>query len=449
MSRGALALVTIAIVAAAVSTARADDTLGQCIAGATAALRSQGARPIDEPMIDFMLEGQSRAIPFTLDEAGCVGVLAVGHRRVHDIDLALYTESGIALVQDVEVDARPYVRFCGAEGLTLVATLHMYKGQGEVRLVRFADAPADLPDLHRTVGECFAGGGGMRRPSADVGPPPPGRPLAEQLEEVRAELGALGYSDHDSERSGTLQIQQREAHAMSLPPGRCYAVAAVGDAGVIDLDLFVRTPVGVELARDVERDASAVARLCVDDQPAHVVEVRMFQGAGDYRVRAFVLDEQSASPAPAGLAGFARIAYAEAAARMRQRGMAPRPVGWGWLGPGERLAMPVRLEAGRCYAFAGAPADETASGDLDLMLLDDDETLLGRDVGTGNVPLLWHCAERSGIHRVVGRVYGAAGRYLVLIGEDGQGSPQASAGRPGGVRAEGAGGPRTDIREER
>ena len=406
-----------AIVAALPAIVRADDVLEQCMHDATRAMTARGAAPVGEPLVSFMREGETRALPFTLDESGCVGVLAVGHRRVHDIDLVLHTDTGMQLAQDVEVDAHPYLRFCGAAGLRLVATVRMYKGQGEVRIARYVRAPAALPDLDATLGGCFAGGGGMRRPSGEVGPAPPGRPLADSIAELERELAELGYRAHGQEERGALEAPARDGHLLTLEPGRCYAVVAAGDARVVDLDLFVHSAGGAEMARDVTRGAKAVARFCTEQQTA-AAEIRMFEGGGEYRVRTFVLDEPAGSERPPGVTGFARIGHAEASARMRSRGFDPRPLAWALIGPGQALPMPVRLSAGRCYAFAAVPAEETATGDLDVILLDDDDALLSWDVGPGNVPMLFHCATRTGVHRVVGRVYDAIGRYLVLIGQD-------------------------------
>jgi hypothetical protein len=75
------------------------------------------------------------------------------------------------------------------------------------------------------------------------------------------------------------------------------------------------------------------------------------------------------------------------------------------------------VTAGRCYAFAGVASDELTNGDLDVVLLDEDERRIGWDLGRRSPPVVYHCAERDGLVRVVGRVYGARGRYLALVGE--------------------------------
>lgn len=394
------------------------DDLGECVDEAVRAMRARGARPVGEPVVAFLREGQSRSVGFQLDEAGCVGVLAVGHRRVHDIDLVLHTDSGMALEQDVEVDAHPYLRFCGAEGLRLFASVRMYKGQGEVRVVWFADAPQALPDLHRTMGDCFAGGGGLRRPPADVGPAPPVRSVERTMEAMQADLVALGYRPSGRDRNGTLRAPQRDVHPLPVAAGRCFAVVAAGDGGIADLDLFVRTSTGREVARDTSRRASARVRFCAPEGETLVAEVRAFQGGGAYGLRTFALDEPAGAGRTPGLEGFARIGYAELSARMAARGMRARPVAWGRIGPGQALRMPVTVEAGRCYAFGAVPADDAARGDLDLIVVDEDDALVAWDVGPGRLPIVWHCAERSGGLRAVGRIYGAVGNYLLIVGEE-------------------------------
>jgi hypothetical protein len=393
------------------------DVLGQCLASAEAALRAEGATPIAPVSRDFLTEGQSRSTPFVLEGDSCVGFLAVGHRRVHDIDLVLMTEEGVVLAQDANVDARPWVRFCGARGLRVVVTAMMYKGQGEVGLLAMANAPPQLPDLSRTVGACFATAGGTRRPSARIGAPPPGPRLRDATETVVAELGALGYTRVSNTQTGEIDEGLREARSLLLEGGRCYAVSVVGDEGVGDIDLFIRTPAGLEVARDDTRRATAVVRLCPDRSGELIADVRMYAGSGAYVLSIHAADLPDAPP-PLGIEGNARGRWAEVTRRLSARGLVPHGLAWGMLVPGQTLSIPVDLVAGRCYAFSAVTADEAGEGDLDLMLLDDQGALLGWDVGRDTAPLLFHCAERSGRFAIRGRLYGGWGRYLTIRGEE-------------------------------
>ena len=101
---------------------------------------------------------------------------------------------------------------------------------------------------------------------------------------------------------------------------------------------------------------------------------------------------------------------------LSRRGMDVQPLAWGSVVPGETLGMPVTLSAGACYAIAGVASSDLAGGDLDLTLVDADRHLVAWDLGAGSTPIIYTCPSATTVVRAVGRVYGAAGRYLVLVG---------------------------------
>lgn len=384
---------------------------------AIAELERAGVRPLGETVIEFLPEDRLGSTRLRLENEGCVGVLAIGHSLVSDLDLALYTSGGIELARDVQMDAHPYVRYCGAAGLEIVAVVHMFKGRGEYQLQAFDNAPASLPDLNRTIGGCFASSGGFRSAPVDVGTEPSGVPLDRAVELRTTALAALGYRAlPTADQPGTLEGRDREVVALELAPHACYAIAALGGTGVLDLDVYVRSLNGAEVARDDRRERDGVAKFCAGEDPRVLVEIRMFDGGGEYVVRVFRLAEPPGE-LPVGITGRARVAYAEALSILRSRSFEARPLAWGFLLPGRALAMPFRVTAGRCYAFAGVASDELTNGDLDVVLLDEDERRIGWDLGRRSPPVVYHCAERDGLVRVVGRVYGARGRYMALVGE--------------------------------
>lgn len=417
MIRRVLPLGLAALVLAPAGVAGAADPLARCVEQAVEVLREEGASPMGEPTVRFMVEGESHNEAIELEDRTCIGVLAVGREGVRDVDLTLYTDSGIALERDVSISPYAWVRFCGAEGLRLVTSVRMYKGRGEVRILRVADAPRRLPDLNGLVGACFAAGTGVQRPGAEVGPEPPGPSVDDELERVDRRLRRLGWTPRQQLERGALRNRQRARRRVRLEAGRCYALAAVGGPRVRDVDLVVASPRGRPVARDVERKRNAVAKTCTRDAGVHVVEVRMYEGEGPWGLRLYELDEPPAGRRPPGLEGRTRIPYVETGARMRERGMRVRPFAWGYGAPGVSLAVPVRLEAGRCYAFGGVTSEDMAQGDLDLVLLDDGGGRIAWDLGRGSEPLLYACPSRTAVYHVRGRVYGARGRWLLLAGE--------------------------------
>jgi hypothetical protein len=397
------------------------DPLSQCMVGAVAALEDRGGEPVGEPLVAFLTEGESRSQRFELDEDGCIGLLAVGRERVRDLDVVLHTTSGIQLERDVSIDPYAYVRYCGAEGLGLVGTVRMYKGRGEVQVVRVRQAPRVLPDLGRLVGRCFAASAGVRRPSADVGPKPPGATIDEGRAVLRRRLEARGYRFASTRRGGPLRPRQVTRRSLSLPGDRCFALAAVGGPETEDLDLVLRRPDGTVIARDVSRQPSAVAKYCPPERGEYVAELRMYEGTGEWALDRFDLEEPPRAERPAGLSGPARIAFAEAHARTRARSMSVAPLVWGIAAPDRDLWVPVPLASGRCYAFAGIASQGLEEGDLDLALVDDMGNLVSWDRTAESDPLIFHCPERTAVYRVIGKTFGARGRFLLLRAE-GEGS---------------------------
>lgn len=390
--------------------------LAACLDRAAAVLvQESDARPMDVAGRAFLTEGASRTVSLALRSGGCVGILAVGHARVEELDVAMFTAGGIRLRADAATGAHGHVRYCGAPGLKLVVVLRVAKGQGEVRWRAFEDAPARLPDLERRVGACFGGHGGVQHKAADVGPPPAGGDVEALFRGLRNQLEGRGYGRLRQRKSGQLIQGGAARHPVRLEARRCYAFATAGDAGVRDMDLVVRDAGGRVVARDVDRRRDALARACTERGGPHVVELRMHRGSGAWALGVF---ELTALPddAPPGVRGRARARHGEMVARMARRGLGAAPVTWAHLSPEVPLRVPVRLSTGRCYGFGAVRSDALARGDSDLVLADPEGRTVARDLGPGPEPLLFHCPEREGTYALHVRVRGAVGSVLLLRG---------------------------------
>lgn len=416
MRRRRLGLFVLGFVAFAASNARADDPLAACIDDALGVLRAQGGTPVGEPVVGFLAEGEKAAHVFELPDEGCVGFLVAGHGRVQDIDLHMHTATGIELGRDDSSDPFAYQRYCGAKGLRLAITVQMYKGRGEYRLAALTRAPPVLPDLNRKVGGCFASIAGKVEPPLDVGPEPPHGSIETTLASIERELSPLGYLPFAPDQKGSLLSGHTTHRTIVLEKDRCYAIAAAGGPTVGDLDLIVRGAARGSTVQDVSPRREGIVKLCTDTGGLHHVLVRMHAGMGEWALRFYVLEE----PSDVGedrLEGIARLGYAEMARRIEARGMKTSSLGWGFVAPGFDLGRPVELEGGRCYAFGAIGAEELSAADLDLVLVDETGARVAWDLGFGADPLVFHCPERSGAYRVIGRVWGGRGRYLTVLGE--------------------------------
>jgi hypothetical protein len=147
----------------------------------------------------------------------------------------------------------------------------------------------------------------------------------------------------------------------------------------------------------------------------------MDSGEGAYELHVFELEEAQGEP-PLGVEGNARAAWAEIVRSLAAVSMHPEPIAWGMLVPGESLSIPITLHGGRCYVVTGLTADEAANGDLDILLVDEDEHLIAWDLGRDVRPTVYHCPTSDARLRAVARMYGAWGRYLLVVGEESGGT---------------------------
>lgn len=400
--------------------ASADDTLAACVKRVVQSARSQKARPLGAPVVDFMLTGERDTYHFTLPEDGCLGLLAVGHRQVQHLGLTLFATSGRVLAQDEERDARAYTRFCGQAGRRFVAEVSMLDGQGEYHLVPLWDAPPALAALEPVMASCM--NAGDRRPDLeDVGPEPLGRPLELEELAVAQELLPLGYRLESNVLGGTLSERRRELRRVILPAGRCFALAAIGDAAVEDIDMRLLS-VGDSatlIAADVTRRRNAIVKVCPEEAGIYVLDVRMYRGSGRYTVDSFALVE-SGTAAPAGIEGSMRIPYAEMLTALAQRGMQAAPVTWGLLQPENTQSVPLKVRAGQCYGVGAIASSDFSGGDLDLMVVDEAGNLKAAEVGPNAHPMVFHCSDRDGlVHAVLkGREVHRSARFLLMLAEE-------------------------------
>jgi hypothetical protein len=92
---------------------------------------------------------------------------------------------------------------------------------------------------------------------------------------------------------GTLAQGEEQTHRFSLERGQCVRAFAVGDAGLVDLDLTVVDPRGTPLGADGIDDRWPIlppdGTLCVVAGGPHELRVTARKGAGDYAAQLWLL----------------------------------------------------------------------------------------------------------------------------------------------------------------
>lgn len=368
-----------------------------------------------EPQADFLLTGDARVFQHRFRGDACVGFFAAGAKYTQAVDLTVLSPSGRVLAQAPSRSTLPQTQYCGRAGDVTFVSVRVSDGQGEVV---YGAVSAKRGDALDEVSRCRALGAPRPMP-LDLGPEPSSRSLEEELTALSGEFRELGYAPDGLVAFGALLSGQHEARMLNLEPDQCYALAAVGDADVVDLDLrvFAQGSTPEPVVADTTRRRNAVVKLCTSGQTRYVVDTALFQGDGAYVVEALRLSEPARVP---GIEGQARISYAELGARMRARGFEAEPITTGLVGANERLRVPVPVKTGGCYAFAAVAVSDSPRGALDLGVLDERGHLAALDSGKEDDPLVFHCPAADGVASVLVRAKNSRGtsRFALVVGRE-------------------------------
>lgn len=383
----------------------------------------RGARPLAEQWVGFLREGARERFTVRASARGCLGFVGVGHRELGDLDLRVYNDDGVEVERDTRSDAHPYARVCLEAGGRVYVEAAATQGAGEVAVATVLDAPTVPPPLDDVLETRPRGlATGQRAPRGAVGRDPAVATSDELMQRALRGLASRGYARFDGVRTGRLMHQQSREERFRFEGGRCYVVLGTGGPHVDDLDLRVTSSDHRPLAQDVGLDASPRVPVCAEDSGEYVVEVRMYQGSGEWSLAAVEIPEDVAAGLGDDVKGIARARSLELAAEARSRAMTPvrAPLrAQGWLGLTQ--SAPLSLRAGHCYLVGVAPGEGIA--EVDLWLSDARGAVLASDTGQRQRAALYHCATASGDATVSVRTPTARGDYVIQMFESREVTP--------------------------
>lgn len=393
------------------------DALDECTREVGSVLRGAGASLHEVSAHEtFLSEGEAKSESIQLGDQACFSALAIGARQVRDLDLALYTPTGLRVAEDTSSNAYGYLRFCATPHARLVVVIRMYAGQGEVRLFRVDNGPGALSDLPDFAVSCISAAGGRSADRPELGPDPPHASFETEADQrIRAERDH-GFIPHGPPQFGTVTEAQPTVVNVSVQAHSCARVILEGDDALQGLSASLTRSNGDVLTQTERRDEGIEFGFCADAAETDAVRITSTNGSGRYAL--ILLDTPEILARPVGVGADMRFEFASAASRLRARGMQAQSLGWTLLAPGQEFKRSVALEQGRCYAFTTVPSGALAEADVDLVLLDTQGKFLAWDVGASTQPTLFYCAVESGPRVLVSRVDGAWGTFLTLMGED-------------------------------
>jgi hypothetical protein len=396
---------------AAVQKAELDPTTAQRLDALDAQLGGKRYTRTAEPHGVVLGEGEARRFPLNLQEGRCYAFVSLAGPGAADTDVAVMDGTGNELVRDAE-DARDgLVQFCPASTGAYQLQTGLIAGRGPVFVAGYlkeepppkgkvASAPVPEPPAPDTplIDEHSMAGAG----------------LEENFRLLDADMLARGYRGYGDSTRGKLAQGDRRDFSIQLEGGKCYAILAVGDNTVRDLDLVLLDPDGRALDRDVEAHARPIVRVCPERSGKFTMRVEMTRGGGDFVYAPYHWPRGTRGPF--GLAGLIYVRLAEVTALLEAEGYAPSPDYTPEKGrlarQGATATHDLQLQGGQCYSLLAVGGDGV--NNLDLTLFDGNRSV-GTDGTLNAFPSVRHCPERTGRYRLRIQASQGSGEYFYQV----------------------------------
>jgi len=385
---------------AAVSAALDAETQAR-IAALDGSLGAENFRRAGEPGGVVYAERDERLFNLSLEAGTCYAFATFGGPGASDTDVYLVDGEGHWLAQDARADRDGLVRFCAPSSDSYHLQVRLLHGSGPVFTAAYVQATA-------TAGTAAAEPVISDSSTASAG-------VDENFALLDADMRARGYESLGGSARGDLGEAGTTAYEVDLEGENCYALLAVGDSGVRNLDLTLLDSSGREVDRDVAADARPIVRVCPSAAGHYRMQVRMASGSGAYVYAAYRWPRGIRGPF--GLEGIGYVRLAELTALLGLEGFSPDPgydLQQGRLRTeGASATHTLRLIGGQCYSIAVVGG--TGISDIDVALLSG-ATTVASDVGVASAfPSVRRCVDRDGDYTLTVRTAVGSGPYLYQV----------------------------------
>ncbi len=348
-------------------------------------------------------ERDERLFQLSLEQGACYAFATLGGPGTTDTDVYLVDGSGHWLQADSTANRDGLVRFCAPSTDQFTLQVRLLHGEGPVftaaYLQQAATASAAPPPTAPLIADTSTAGAG----------------LDENFALLDADMRARGYESLAASQHAHLDEGGTQEYAVDLEGNKCYAILAVGDSGVRNLDLTLLDSAGHEVDRDDAGDSRPTVRVCPSADGHYRMRVRMMSGAGDYVYAPYRWPR--GTHGPFGLAGLIYVRLSEVTALLSVEGFAPDAnysMERGTLrSEGASDTQQLQLSAGSCYSITVVGGDGVH--DLDLTLTQGG-TQVATDLGVRNAfPSVRQCVSTSGSYTLSVSAASGSGPYLMQV----------------------------------
>lgn len=374
--------------------AQLDPTTNQRLQALDAQLRGEGFTPLMQtPYGEQLGEREERFFNLNLEAGRCYVFATLGGPGTTDTDVFVQDASGTQLARDNSTNIDAVARYCPTASGSYRMRALLFGGQGPLFATGYVQGGAGSSNA---IGTAQQGGG-----------------VEERYRLLDADIRARGYETYGDVSRGELQQGGSQQYTLQLEGGKCYAILAVGDNGVRDLDLILNNSGGQEIDRDVETDGNPIVRVCAEQTGQYTIQISMYSGQGSFVYAPYRWPRGTRGPF--GLAGLIYVRLAEVTALLGVEGFEPdvdSAPGQGRINQGQTRNHNISLQQGQCYAVLAVGGDGITN--LDVSIQNG-----GRAVATDQTrtafPRVTHCAESAGQYQVNVGSSGGSGQYFYQV----------------------------------
>lgn len=386
---------------AAPTTAAIDAEVSARVSALDGSLSGERFSRVGEPSGLVLHEREERLFSLSLEAGRCYAFATFAGAGALDTDVYLVDGEGHWLAQDARGDRDGLVRFCAPSAGTFTLQIRLLRGEGAVFTAAYLQNTGAAPtaDAEPLIAADSVAGASIEESSALID----------------ADMRARGYENFGDAQRGDLGEAGTNTYEMDLEADICYALVAVGDSGVRDIDITLSDASGRTVDADVDDEPRSIVRVCPTARGHYRMAIRMTSGSGTYIYAPYRWTRGTRGPF--GLAGVIYLRLAEVTALLGVEGYEPDSaydLEQGTLGrAGANATHSFRLDAGRCYSVLVVGGEGIT--DLDVSLSRNGSEVAS-DVGvTSAFPSVRYCTDSASDVALRVTAAGGSGPYLYQI----------------------------------
>lgn len=299
-----------------------------------------------------LAEHEERLFPLNLVASACYAFGTFGGPGTRDTDVFVVDGTGQELVSDTRIDRDAVVRFCPPSDGTYQLRARLYSGSGPVFVAGWVQPRAvaggpSTPGGPTTTPVTTPTGPIISTTSVAAGG------VAEAYALVDIDMQARGYALEGDSQQATLAAGETREFSVTVEREKCYAVVAIGDSSVRNLDVSLLDANGRVVERENETSSRSIVRICSDGDGSRTVRVVAAEGGG--AVQFALYEFTRGTRGPFGLSGLTWVRLSEVTSLLDAESYTPSmdfSIETGRLASqGRTVSQALQLQAGRCYAI--------------------------------------------------------------------------------------------------